>query len=49
MMTLDTFPPPHSQTYGTWRKQADGHQQHMFLLVQVEFLQANLELHQRLQ
>lgn len=43
------FPPPHCQTYNTWRKQADSHQQHVFLLSQVELLQAHLELHQRLQ
>lgn len=49
MMTLYMFRPPQSQTYGTWRKQADGHQQHMFLLMQVELLQAHLELHQWLQ
>lgn len=49
-MTTDyMFPPPHSQTHSTWRKQADGHQQHMFLLSQVELLQSHLELHQRLQ
>lgn len=34
---------------GTWREQADGHQQHVFLLPQVELLQSHLELHQRLQ
>lgn len=54
MATLSMFPPPppppsRSQMNGTWRKQADGHQQHMFLLVQAQLLQAHLELHQRLQ
>lgn len=52
MMTLYTFhptPPPHSQMFSTWRKQTDGHQQHMFLLLQVELLQAHLELHQWLE
>lgn len=49
IMTLYRFLSPCSQTYGTWRKQADGHQQHMFLLLQVELLQAHLELHQWLQ
>lgn len=42
---------------GNWRgggcltggEQADGHQQHVFLLVHVELLQAHLELDQRLQ
>lgn len=33
----------------TGGEQADGHQQHVFLLVQVELLQAHLELDQRLQ
>lgn len=33
----------------TWGEQADGHEQHVFLFVQVEFLQTNLELHQWLQ
>lgn len=39
----------HKHKHSTWGEQADGHEQHVFLLVQVEFLQTNLELHQRLQ
>lgn len=41
----------HINTYitSTWGKQANSHEQHVFFLVQVEFLQTNLELHQRLQ
>lgn len=34
---------------GTWGQQTDGHEQHVFLLVKVEVLQAHLELHQWLQ
>ena len=49
IMTPLYAPPPHGRTLCTWRKQADGHQQHMFLLLQVQLLQAHLELHQRLQ
>lgn len=48
-MTDYVSSPPRSQTVSTWRQQADGHQQHMLLLSQVELLQADLELHQRLQ
>lgn len=29
----------------TWGEEADGHEQHMFFFVQVEFLQTHLELH----
>lgn len=43
------FPPSPDQTYSTWRKQTNGHQQHMFFLTEVELLQSHLELHQRLQ
>lgn len=40
----------HTNSSGsTWGEQADGHQQHVLLLVQVEFLQTDLEFHQRLQ
>lgn len=49
MTTHHVFAHPHRPASSTWRKQADGHQQHMFLLMQVELLQAHLELHQRLQ
>lgn len=38
-----------TNTSSTWGEQADGHEQHMLLLVQVQFFQTNLELHQRLQ
>lgn len=48
-MILYAFPPLHTQTNSTWRKQTDSHQQHMFFLMQVELLQAHLKLHQRLQ
>ncbi len=37
-----------TQTH-TWRQQADGHQQHMFLFMHVQLLQTHLKLHQRLQ
>ena len=33
----------------TWGEKADGHEQHMFLLMQVELFQTNLKLHQWLQ
>lgn len=39
----------HINTDSTGGQQADGHEQHVFLLMQVEFFQTDLELHQWLQ